>query len=162
MSAFLAGAPLRRGFVCCYARGCSGSGFFVSSAGRFVVYTVARWERRATAEMRASPHGTPGSVSDVGRPFSPKPACSRRLSAGPVSPEIGSGSASGSHAGAATYSSPTGNGSAKSYSANAWAVNDYWQFQVSTVGYTNITLSYDQTSSATSYCGAVGRACCRG
>jgi PEP-CTERM motif len=69
--------------------------------------------------------------------------------AGPISPETGSGSASGSHAGAAVYSSPVGNGSAKSYSANTWAVNDYWQFQVSATGYQGIMLSYDQNGSGT-------------
>ena len=70
-------------------------------------------------------------------------------SAGPLSPEIGSGSALGSHAGAATYSSPAGNGSSHSYSVNTWAVNDYWEFDFSTVGDTSIKLSYDQTSSST-------------
>ncbi len=70
-------------------------------------------------------------------------------SAGPFSPEIGSGSASGSHAGAAVYSSPAGNGSSHSFSANTWAVGDYYQIQVSTAGYDGITLSYDQTSSST-------------
>src|SRR3954453_15706128 len=66
------------------------------------------------------------------------------VTAGPVSPEIGTGSGIGFHAGAVTYSSPAGNGSAKSYSANTWAVGDYWQFQVSTVGFSNIGISYDQ------------------
>ena len=69
--------------------------------------------------------------------------------AGPFSPEIGSGSALGFHAGAATYSSPAGNGSAHSFSANTWAVGDYWQFTVSTLGYTGIQISFDQTSSGT-------------
>ncbi|MDB6125107.1 MAG: hypothetical protein JWQ71_4100 [Pedosphaera sp.] len=41
--------------------------------------------------------------------------------AGPISPETGSGSALGSHtSGSAVYSSPSGNGSAKSFSANFW------------------------------------------
>jgi PEP-CTERM motif len=70
-------------------------------------------------------------------------------SAGPYSPEVGTGSASGSHAGAAVYSSPAGNGSAHSFSANLWAVGDYWLFQVSTLGYNNVGLSFDQASSNT-------------
>jgi hypothetical protein len=74
---------------------------------------------------------------------------SQPITAGPVSPEIGSGSATGSHVGATTYSSPAGNGSAHSYSATAWAVGDYWQFQVSTVNYQDLVVSYDQTSSNT-------------
>src|ERR1700742_1621680 len=41
---------------------------------------------------------------------------SQPVTAGPYSPEIGAGSASGSHAGASTYSTPAGNGSAHSYS----------------------------------------------
>jgi hypothetical protein len=71
------------------------------------------------------------------------------LTAGPFSPEIGAGSAIGFHAGAATYSSPAGNGSAKSFSSNTWAVGDYYQFQVSTLGFNAVSLSWDQTSSNT-------------
>ena len=74
---------------------------------------------------------------------------SQPTTAGPFSPEVGSGSASGLHAGAAAYSSPPGNGSAHSYSSTIWGVNDYWQFSVSALGYQNITLSWDQTSSNT-------------
>ena len=66
-----------------------------------------------------------------------------------VPAEVGSGTASGSHAASTTYSTPSGNGSVKSISVNTWAVGDYWQFQVSTVGFQNISLSYDQTSSNT-------------
>jgi hypothetical protein len=71
------------------------------------------------------------------------------LTAGPFSPELGSGAASGSHAGTTAYSSPAGNGSSHSFSANGWAVNDYWQFQTSTVGFTGIQLEWDQVSSST-------------
>ncbi len=46
-------------------------------------------------------------------------------------------------------SSPAGNGSAHSYSLNNWSVGDYYQFQVSTLGYTTISLTWDQTSSST-------------
>ena len=69
--------------------------------------------------------------------------------AGPFSPEVGSGSALGLHAGAATYSSPAGNGSVHSFSVNTWAVGDYFQFNLGTVGYSGIGLSFDQTSSGT-------------
>jgi hypothetical protein len=69
--------------------------------------------------------------------------------AGPFSPELGSGSASGSHAAAATFSTPAGNGSTHSFSANTWAVGDSWQFQVNTLGFNNVGLSWDQTSSGT-------------
>jgi len=70
-------------------------------------------------------------------------------SSGPITPEIGTGSATRVHVGAATFSSPAGNGSAHSFSANTWAVGDYWQFQTSTIGYSGIQVSYDQTSSNT-------------
>ncbi len=67
-----------------------------------------------------------------------------------ILPEIGSGSASAVHASAATdYSNPVGNGSAESFSSNNWAVGDYYQFQVSTLGFANIMVTYDQTRSGT-------------
>jgi PEP-CTERM motif len=74
---------------------------------------------------------------------------SQPTTSGPISPEIGSGSASGFHAGAATYSSPAGDDSAHSYSANVWAVGDYWQFEVSTIGDSGEQISGEQTSSNT-------------
>ena len=69
--------------------------------------------------------------------------------AGSFAPEIGSGLASAFHASASTYSSPAGNGSAHSFSSNTWAVGDYYQFQVSTTGYSNINITWDQISSNT-------------
>jgi hypothetical protein len=74
---------------------------------------------------------------------------SQPATAGPFAPELGAGAATGSHAGAAVYSSPAGNGSSHSFSSNTWAKNDYYQFQVSTVGLSNIMFSWDQTSSNT-------------
>jgi hypothetical protein len=69
--------------------------------------------------------------------------------AGPFAAEVGSGSALGSHVGAAVYSTPVGNGSAHSFSSTLWAVGDYYQFQVSTTGFNGVSLSWDQTSSNT-------------
>jgi hypothetical protein len=67
-----------------------------------------------------------------------------------IAADIGSGTASGVHASASTaWSSPAGNGSAHSFSDNNWAVGDYAQFQLSTVGFHGLSLSYDQTSSTT-------------
>ena len=69
--------------------------------------------------------------------------------AGPLSPEVGSGSATSVHADATTaYSNPSGNGSAESWNANRWAIGDYFQFQVSTLGQTGILFSWDQTRSS--------------
>jgi PEP-CTERM motif len=69
--------------------------------------------------------------------------------AGPFSPEVGSGSALGSHAGSTVYSAPAGNSSTHSFSSTAWNVGDYYQFQVSTTGFAQVQLSWDQTSSNT-------------
>jgi hypothetical protein len=66
-----------------------------------------------------------------------------------IAPAVGTGSASGVHAASATWSTPAGNGTPNSASANNWAVGDYWQFSFSTVGYFDLTLSFDQTSSNT-------------
>ena len=69
---------------------------------------------------------------------------------GPLSPETGSGSASGHHANSASvWSAPVGDGSAKSFSVNNWSVGDYFQFQVNASGYQDILLDWDQTSSNT-------------
>jgi hypothetical protein len=70
--------------------------------------------------------------------------------AGPHAAEVGSGSALGFHnSGSTVYSNPVGNGSGESFSSNFWGVGDYYQFQVSTVGFSNIGLSWDQTRSST-------------
>jgi len=66
-----------------------------------------------------------------------------------IAASTGSGSASGVHAGSATWTTPVGNGSTKSASANTWAIGDYWQFNFSTSGYTGLAISFDQTSSGT-------------
>jgi hypothetical protein len=69
---------------------------------------------------------------------------------GPLTPEVGAGSASGGHVLATTvWSSPAGNGSSHSFSSNMWSIGDFYQFQVSTVGLQQIQLAWDQTSSAT-------------
>ncbi|MCC6634683.1 MAG: T9SS type A sorting domain-containing protein, partial [Chitinophagaceae bacterium] len=71
-------------------------------------------------------------------------------SAGPHSPEIGSGQATGNHAsGSTTYNNPVGNGSAESFSSDRWASGDYYQFKTSSYGYQNITIDFDQTGSNT-------------
>lgn len=57
---------------------------------------------------------------------------------------------SSSHIAALTaYSSPAGNGSTYSLSSNNWAIGDYYQVSVSTVGYQNVSFSFDQTRSGT-------------
>lgn len=50
---------------------------------------------------------------------------------------------------ATTWSSPSGNGSQYSLSSNTWSVGDYYQIAVSTNGYSDIYLAWDQTRSST-------------
>ena len=50
---------------------------------------------------------------------------------------------------ATTWSSPAGNGSTSSFSSNNWSVGDYYQVSVSTTGFTDISLAWDQTRSST-------------
>jgi len=59
-------------------------------------------------------------------------------------------SLSGTHVSATSaWSSPAGNGSSDSLSSNGWANGDYYQVDVSTSGYTDISIAYDQTRSGT-------------
>jgi hypothetical protein len=66
---------------------------------------------------------------------------------GGLLPDFGSGSASAFHANIQTsFTTPAGNGSAHSLSANNWTIGDYWLFHVSTLGFQNIQLSMDQAA----------------
>ena len=66
-----------------------------------------------------------------------------------IAAEVGSGTGSGWHAGASTYSTPVGDGSVHSFSSSLWAVGDFYQFDTSTVGYSGIRVEWDQASSGT-------------
>jgi hypothetical protein len=71
-----------------------------------------------------------------------------------VSADIGTGTASASHASSATaWSIPAGNGSAHSWSANNWAQGDFFQFSVTLDlvdnTYSGFNVTYDQNGSAT-------------
>lgn len=74
---------------------------------------------------------------------------SQPATAGPFTAENGVGTAMGVHTGASVYSSPSGNGSVHSLSSNTWAVGDYYQFSLSTVGATGIFVAFGQTGSNT-------------
>jgi hypothetical protein len=76
---------------------------------------------------------------------------SQPINSGPFAPESGlqTATAQASASGLNTISSPSGNGSIFSFSGNGWNVGDYFQFQVNTLGYANIQVSYDQVSSGT-------------
>jgi hypothetical protein len=69
---------------------------------------------------------------------------------GPLIADVGVGSAYGSHTATnAVYSSPAGNGSVHSFSANVWHLGDYYQFNVPTTSLSDIMVAFDQTSSST-------------
>jgi hypothetical protein len=69
---------------------------------------------------------------------------------GPWAAEVGVGSATGVHADVnGGWSSPAGNGSPNSWNGNTWTQGDYFQFQVSTIDFEDITLTWDQTRSST-------------
>ena len=80
----------------------------------------------------------------------PPPDLSNSMMGPSVTADVGNGTATGFHASALTdWSTPAGNGSANSYSSNTWAPADYYQFSLSTVGFTGIWVTFSQTSSAT-------------
>lgn len=78
------------------------------------------------------------------------PPDSNGSSSGPFSADHGPGSVSGVHAAAGTsFSTPIGNGSANSFSANSWAIGDYYQFTISTVGFNNLFVTFAMERSGT-------------
>jgi hypothetical protein len=104
----------------------------------------------AIAVSYAAPNAMAGTIANwTFETSQPAGAATANTSFGTIAPEVGVGVASGLHATATTYSTPAGNGSAHSFSSNMWSVGDYYQFQVSTVGQTQIGLLFDQTSSST-------------
>jgi MYXO-CTERM domain-containing protein len=50
---------------------------------------------------------------------------------------------------AATYTSPAGNGSQYAFSSNNWSIGDYYEARCSTLGYSDIYLTWDQARSST-------------
>jgi hypothetical protein len=67
---------------------------------------------------------------------------SGQTSAGPFNADFGPGTVSAFHSMASTFSTPIGNGSANSFSASNWNVGDYFQFSISTVGFSNLFLTF--------------------
>ena len=56
----------------------------------------------------------------------------------------------GFHLTAATaWSSPAGNGSQYSFSANNWQMGDFFEARLSTLGFSGVSISFDQTRSST-------------
>ena len=70
--------------------------------------------------------------------------------AGTLTSDTGNGELTGVHALATSvWSTPAGNGSTKSISANGWSHGDYWQFTSNTTGNTGIMVLVDATRSST-------------
>jgi len=91
------------------------------------------------------------AVTVVQWDFENAPADLSNSTASPVvAASLGVGAASGVHTSSATdWTTPTGNGSANALSSNTWGVGDYYQFSFGTLGYGDMLLSFDQTSSST-------------
>ncbi|HEY8899207.1 MAG TPA: hypothetical protein VIM61_02175 [Chthoniobacterales bacterium] len=67
-----------------------------------------------------------------------------------IAASIGTGTASGVHASALTdWTTPAGNGTSDSLSATNWGVGDYFQFTLSTTGFSGIYVAWSQTGSNT-------------
>ena len=80
----------------------------------------------------------------------PLPTNVTNAAIGPFSPALGAGSVTGLHASNNTaWSSPVGNGSSNSLSVNSWTTGDYFQFQFSTLTFSNIGMTWSQTRSST-------------
>ncbi|MCW5898838.1 MAG: T9SS type A sorting domain-containing protein [Flavobacteriales bacterium] len=88
---------------------------------------LANWTFEASVPTTAGPHNAEGG-----------------LFSGATS------QASASHASASVaYTNPAGNGSVESFSANNWAIGDYYQVRFPTTGYEAITVGWAQTRSGT-------------
>jgi PEP-CTERM motif len=69
---------------------------------------------------------------------------------GSIAASTGIGIASGVHASGLTdWTTPVGNGSANAINSNNWGIGDYYQFSSSTIGFEQIMVTWDQTSSST-------------
>jgi hypothetical protein len=62
-----------------------------------------------------------------------------------LSPDIGLGSMWVHHASAsANYTWTYGNGSLRAFDSDHWGIGDYYEFKTSTLGFENISISFDQ------------------
>lgn len=100
--------------------------------------------------MSASAPATADTLAQWTFETPPADASNSAIYPNPIAANVGTGNASGVHASPDTdWTTPVGNGSANSFSSNGWTIGDYYQFAVSTTGYSGIQLAWDQTSSNT-------------
>ena len=115
------------------------------------------WKVAAVAIVTAGAFcGQAQAVNDVLAKwtFDGAPITGASTTFGPIAATTGftSNGATGVHAlPATTWSSPAGNGSTQSFSANVWSAGDYWEFMADDLGsnFTNYGLQFDQVSSTT-------------
>jgi hypothetical protein len=102
------------------------------------VFTVLQLLRADTIAKWTFETSKPGAFKSAGNWFTN------------ITAEVGVGTASALHGSSTIYSSTPGNGSFASFGAtNGWSVGDFYQFVVNTVGFNNISISFDQTGTAT-------------
>jgi hypothetical protein len=112
----------------------------LSASGAFAGTTLAKWTFEASQPGVVDGPASPGAGVYITNILAEAGAQANNATA----------TASGKHASASTaYSTPVGNGSSHSFSANNWAVGDFYQFAVSTVGAQSIVVTYDHIGSAT-------------
>lgn len=112
--------------------------FKLLSVAAMVLGTVSASQGSIIGQWTFETPNVPADAPDIGTYPNPLPA------------SAGSGSAKAVHASAATdWTTPAGNGSPESLSSNTWAVGDYYQFQVSTLGEYGIMATWDQNGSGT-------------
>ena len=79
--------------------------------------------------------------------FSALAASSPIVSTGSLTADLGSGQASAVHAASnSLWFTPWGNGSNKAFGGTTWVSGDYFKFSTSTVGFSNISVAWDQYS----------------
>ncbi len=78
------------------------------------------------------------------------PTSSSGQASGSFNADFGPGTVSAFHSALTTnYTTPIGNGSANSFSASNWNIGDYFQFTISTIGFSNLFVTFATERSAT-------------
>lgn len=106
----------------------------------------------ATAGRAATVTGFTFENVTVGSAAGTTPSVTAGGSGSSVNSDLGvvAGTVTALHASNLTvYSTPAGNGSAKSFSSNNWGIGDFYQINTNTSGVTGVQLLFDQTSSGT-------------
>ena len=68
---------------------------------------------------------------------------------GPFNSDFGPGTLSAVHLNSSNFTTPVGNGSANSFSANNWSSGDFFEFSLNTTGFSNLFLTFAMGRSGT-------------